>query len=67
MPNHKSNLKLHSQIMNHFPQIKSNQITNHICSTVYMAALDARKVFDRVSHVILFKLLLDNNVPPMVM
>ena len=32
-----------------------------------MVALDARKVFDRVSHVILFKLLLDNNVPPRVM
>jgi len=24
MPNHKSNLKSHPQIMNHFPQIKSN-------------------------------------------
>jgi len=31
-------------------------------STEYMAALDARKAFDRVNHVKLFNLLLDNNV-----
>jgi len=31
-------------------------------STVYMATLDARKAFDRVNHVKLFNLLLDNNV-----
>ena len=31
-------------------------------STVYMAALDARKAFDRVNHVKLFDLLPDNNV-----
>jgi len=36
------------------------------CSTVYMAALDARKAFDRVNHVKLFNLLLDNNVPARV-
>ena len=35
-------------------------------STVYMAALDARKAFDHVNHVKLFNLLLDNNVPPRV-
>jgi len=31
-----------------------------------MAALDARKAFDRLNHVKLFNLLLDNNVPPRV-
>ena len=31
-------------------------------STVYMAALDARKAFDRVNRVKLFNLLSDNNV-----
>jgi len=55
MPNHKSNLKSHPQIMNHFPQIKSNHKSHFnfkmkfkgkcvTGSTVYMAALDARKM-----------------------
>jgi len=35
-------------------------------NTHIKTALDARKAFDRVNHVKLFNLLLDNNVPPRV-
>jgi hypothetical protein len=33
-------------------------------STVYAAALDATKAFDRVNHGLLFRKLQDRNVPP---
>ena len=33
---------------------------------MYVTALDARKAFDRVNHVKLFNLLLDDNVSPRV-
>ena len=32
-------------------------------STIYLAALDASKAFDRIDHAILIKKLLDRNVP----